>query len=54
MVSVILDNMAEGRKPQQNVRDYPPLKIEDVRAAIEYAAELAREEEILPLRASSK
>ena len=54
MVSVILDNLAEGRTPQQIVRDYPPLKIEDVRAAIEYAAELAREEEILPLRASGK
>jgi len=54
MVSVILDNLAEGRTPQQIVRDYPPLKIQDVEAAIAYAAELANEEELLPLRASGK
>lgn len=51
MVSVILDNLAEGLTPEQIVRDYPPLKIEDVRAAIAYASELANEEEMLPLRA---
>lgn len=51
MVSVILDNLAEGATPATIVRDYPPLKLEDVRAAIAYAAELASEEEILPLRA---
>ncbi|MGH7767826.1 MAG: DUF433 domain-containing protein [Candidatus Binatia bacterium] len=54
MVSVILDNLAEGRTPEQIVRDYPPLKIEDVKAAIAYAAELTNEEEMLPLRASGK
>jgi uncharacterized protein (DUF433 family) len=40
MVSVILDNLAEGRTLEQIARDYPPLKTEDVLAAIEYAAEL--------------
>ena len=54
MVSVILDNLAEGATPEEIVRDYPPLKIEDVKAAIAYAAELASEEEMLPLRASGK
>lgn len=54
MVSVILDNLAEGRTPEQLVRDYPPLKMEDVKAAIAYAAELTREEELVPLRASGK
>ena len=34
MVSVILDNLAEGRTPEQIVRDYPPLEIDDVRATI--------------------
>lgn len=53
MVSVVLDNLAEGRTREQIVRDYPPLKIEDVKAAIAYAAELAREEEMLPLRAAA-
>lgn len=54
MVSVILDNLAEGATPERIVRDYPPLKIEDVKAAIAYAAELASEEEMVPLRASGK
>jgi len=54
MVSVILGNLAEGATPEQIVRDYPPLKIEDVKAAIAYAAELANEEEMVPLRASGK
>jgi uncharacterized protein (DUF433 family) len=54
MVSVILDNLAEGRTSEEIVRDYPPLKIEDIRAAIAYAAELTNEEEMLPLRASAK
>ena len=54
MVSVILDNLAEGATPAMIVRDYPPLKIDDVKAAIAYAAELASEEELLPLRASAK
>lgn len=30
--------------------EYPPLTLEDVRAAIAYAATLAREEELVPLR----
>ena len=54
MVSVILDNLAEGATPEEIVRDSPPLKIEDVRAAIAYAAELASEEEMVPLRAAGK
>jgi uncharacterized protein (DUF433 family) len=50
MVSVVLDNLAEGLTPEQIVAEYPPLKLEDIRAAIAYAAALAREEELLPLR----
>lgn len=42
MVSVVLDNLAEGKTPAQVVRDYPPLKIADVKVAIIYAAELTR------------
>ena len=51
---MILDNLAEGATPAAIVRDYPPLKIENVKAAIAYAAELASEEEMLPLRASAR
>jgi uncharacterized protein (DUF433 family) len=50
MVSVILDNLAEGLTLEEIVTDYPPLTLEDVRAAISYAAALTREEEMLQLR----
>lgn len=50
MVSVVLDNLAEGLSPEEIVDEYPALTIEDVRAAIAYAAALAREEEMVPLR----
>lgn len=50
MVSVILDNLAEGLTGDEIVRDYPPLTVEDVRAALAYAAVLAGEEELGPLR----
>ena len=50
MVSVILDNLAEGLTLEEIVREYPPLTEDNVRAAFAYAAALAREEELLPLR----
>lgn len=49
MVSVILDNLAEGLTPEDIITDYPPLSLEDVRATVAYAANLATEEELLPL-----
>ncbi len=49
MVSVVLDNLAEGLTPQEIVEEYPPLTLEDIAAAIGYAAELVREEELIPL-----
>lgn len=42
-ISVILDNLAAGLTPAEIVVEYPTLKIEDVHAAIPYAAELAHE-----------
>ena len=50
LVSVILDNLAEGMSHGEVVREYPPLTLEDVAAALAYAATLAREEELVPLR----
>lgn len=50
MVSVVLDNLAEGLMPAEIVAEYPPLGLEDVQAAINYAATLVREEELVPLR----
>src|SRR5215216_5312500 len=34
MVSVILDNLAEGLTPDEIAAEYPPLTVEDVRAAV--------------------
>ena len=50
MVSVVLDNLAEGLTAQEIVAEYPSLVREDVQAAIAYAADLAREEDLVPLR----
>lgn len=50
MVSVVLDNLAEGLTPEEITAEYPALTLEDVRAALAYAASLAREEELIPLR----
>lgn len=43
MVSVILDNLADGETPESILKSYPSVKYEDIQAAISYAAELARE-----------
>jgi uncharacterized protein (DUF433 family) len=50
MVSVILDNLAAGVDEAEILRNYPALKKEDLLAALEYAAALAREQ-IVPLPA---
>jgi hypothetical protein len=42
MVSLVLDNLAEGLSAEAIVAEYPPLVLEDVRAAMAYAADLAR------------
>lgn len=46
MVSVILDNLAAGRSEAQILASYPGLSLEQVRAAVAYGAELARERTI--------
>lgn len=42
-IAIILDGLAEGLTPEEIIDHYPSLQIEDVRAAVAYAAELARE-----------
>jgi uncharacterized protein (DUF433 family) len=37
MITVILDNLAEGLSPEEVVAEYTPLTVEDVQAAIAYA-----------------
>lgn len=43
MVSVILDNLAEGVSEAEILKSYPSLALDDIKAAIAYAAELSRE-----------
>ena len=43
MVSVVLDNVAAGTTKPEILASYPPLKPEDIEAALAYAAELVRE-----------
>ena len=42
-VSVVLDNLADDMSVEDIVRSYPSLVVDDIRAAIGYAADLARE-----------
>lgn len=48
MVSVILDNLADGTSRVELLANYPSLVNEDIDAAIAYAAELVRER-VVPL-----
>src|SRR3970040_1489768 len=41
-ISIILDALSEGLTPEEIIDHLPSLKIEDIRAAVAYAAELAR------------
>ena len=38
-----MDNLAAGLTPEEILESYPTLKLEYIRAAINYAAELTRE-----------
>lgn len=51
-VAVVLDNLAAGLTNEEILVEYPSLRPEDVKAAIAYAADLARER-LLPLRESA-
>ena len=48
-VTVILDSIAEGSSRDEILKSYPSLRPEHLDAALAYAAELAREESLLPL-----
>jgi uncharacterized protein (DUF433 family) len=52
MVSVVLDNLADGLTLEEIVKSYPSLTAEDVQAAVSYAAELTRER-VVPLSAGA-
>ena len=44
MVSVIVDNLAAGLSEEEILGEYPTLQARDIKAALAYAANLAREE----------
>ena len=48
-VTNILDSLAEGASRDEILKSYPSLRPEHIDAAMAYAADLAREESLLPL-----
>jgi uncharacterized protein (DUF433 family) len=53
-VSLILDFLANGLTMEEILLEYPHLTIEDVRAAIAYGAEMARERYVeIPTKAAA-
>ena len=49
MVTNILDSLAEGSGRDEILKSYPSIKPEHIDAALAYAADLAREEALLPV-----
>lgn len=49
MVTNILDSLAEGSSRAEILNSYPSIKPEHIEAALAYAADLAREETLLPV-----
>lgn len=52
MVSIILDNLADGVSIDEILEEYPTIKKEDIQAAIQYASYLASER-IIPISNTS-
>jgi uncharacterized protein (DUF433 family) len=50
-VTVILDSLAEGATQDEVLASYPSLRADHIDAALAYAAELAHEERLVPIRA---
>jgi uncharacterized protein (DUF433 family) len=50
-VTVILDSLAEGATKEEVLASYPSLSLDHINAALAYAAELAHEERLVPIRA---
>lgn len=49
MVINILDSLADGSSREEILKSYPSIKPEHIEAALAYAADLAREESLLPV-----
>jgi len=42
-IAIVLDSLAEALTPDEIVHEYPQLTLDDIHAALAYAAELSRE-----------
>ncbi len=51
-VTVILDSLAEGATKDEILASYPSLRAQHIAAALAYAAELAHEERLVPIRST--
>ena len=51
-VTVILDSLVEGASKEEILNSYPALRLNHINAALAYAAELAHEERLVPIRAT--
>jgi uncharacterized protein (DUF433 family) len=49
-VTVILDSLAEGSTREEILKSYPSLKPAHIDATLSYAAQLAHEERLVPIR----
>jgi uncharacterized protein (DUF433 family) len=49
-VTVILDSLAEGSTKEEILSSYPSLKPVHIDGALRYAADLAHEERLVPIR----
>ena len=45
-VDLIIKLLANGMTPKEILKDYPQLKVEDIKAALNYAAEVTKGENI--------
>jgi uncharacterized protein (DUF433 family) len=51
-VSLILDFLASGTKPEEILKEYPQLQAEDISAALAYGSEMSRQRFVdLPITA---
>ena len=50
-VYLIVELLASGMTEEKLLHEYPALRKEDIRAALEYASRILREEEVIPTEA---
>lgn len=50
-VYLILDLLAAGKKPEDIIAEYPNLNEADIAAAVEYASDILKREEIIEIEA---